>query len=314
MREYYIFMKISLKFLISSLFVLYSVSKLLAALSQLPGGTPAAGAPLLSADRQSNNGILLWEKLNIHPTHGLKSFLSGSMSSGENWPVLFKRVCRHICKTVPLRPASSLSFSSWHGSICNVCKNNSNLNWLSPLNLANDTWHCRKQVKAAGSAPHTCYTPLQTATSLPPPVMWSPTEGWNWMASLFLFLTSWCRTSVRAVPGTPLLYLHGNSPTLEKPSELTKDKVEEEGDTRGLTPQQAKSIKAMKKQVFGEPEPVKPKKKRKGPKGPNPLSCKKKKKKSNDPLRGVKDKIVKSNTESWHCWAISSISRFIQIF
>ena len=104
---------------------------------------------------------------------------------------------------------------------------------------------------------------------------------------------------MRALPGTPLLYLHGNSPTLEKPSELTKDKVEEEGDTRGLTPQQAKSIKAMKKQVFGEPEPVKPKKKRKGPKGPNPLSCKKKKKKkSNDPLRGVKDKIVKSNTES----------------
>ena len=104
---------------------------------------------------------------------------------------------------------------------------------------------------------------------------------------------------MRAVPGTPLLYLHGNSPTLEKPSELTKDKVEEEGDTRGLTPQQAKSIKAMKKQVFGEPESVKPKKKRKGPKGPNPLSCKKKKKKkSNDPLRGVKDKIVKSNTDS----------------
>ena len=109
-----------------------------------------------------------------------------------------------------------------------------------------------------------------------------------------------CRTAVRAVPGTPVLYLHGNSPTLEKPSELTKGKVEEEGDTRTLTPHQAKAIKVMKKQVFGEPEPIKlKKKKRKGPKGPNPLSCKKKKKKkSGDPLRGVKDKIVKANSDS----------------
>jgi len=108
------------------------------------------------------------------------------------------------------------------------------------------------------------------------------------------------RTAVRAVPGTPVLYLHGNSPTLEKPSELTKGKVEEEGDNRGLTPHQAKAINVMKKQVFGEPEPVKlKKKKRKGPKGPNPLSCKKKKKKkSGDPLHGVKDKLVKTNTGS----------------
>ena len=59
MREYYIIMNISLIFFISYLFVVHSVSKLLAALSQLPGGTPAAGAPLLSADRQSNKGILL---------------------------------------------------------------------------------------------------------------------------------------------------------------------------------------------------------------------------------------------------------------
>merc|ERR1719158_1342803 len=107
------------------------------------------------------------------------------------------------------------------------------------------------------------------------------------------------RTAVRAVPGTPVLYLHGNSPTLEKPSELTKGKVEEE-DNKGLTPQQAKAISVMKKQVFGEPEPVKSKKKkRKGPKGPNPLSCKKKKKKkSGDSLRGVKDKLVKANADS----------------
>ena len=51
--------KISLKFLISYLFVVHSVSKLLAALSQLPGGTPAAGAPLLSAEtiKQRNSVV-----------------------------------------------------------------------------------------------------------------------------------------------------------------------------------------------------------------------------------------------------------------
>ena len=54
----------------------------------------------------------------------------------------------------------------------------------------------------------------------------------------------------------------------------------------------------MKKKVFGEEPPIPKKKKRKGPKGPNPLSCKKKKgdstkKKKKDPLRGVGDKIEK---------------------
>merc|ERR1712226_290030 len=84
------------------------------------------------------------------------------------------------------------------------------------------------------------------------------------------------RTELRDIPGTPLLYLHGNSPTLEKPSEMTKEQIEKESEQKTqLTEHQAKTIKVLKKQVFGE-EPVKPKKKKRGPKGPNPLSCKKK--------------------------------------
>merc|ERR1712110_632709 len=101
------------------------------------------------------------------------------------------------------------------------------------------------------------------------------------------------RSKIRAIPGVPLLYLHGNCPTLEKPSGLTTKSVEKSSEERLLTSHQEKTIKRLKKEVFGEPEPTEPKskKKRKGPKGPNPLSCKKKQKKPSDNLRGVKDKL-----------------------
>ena len=95
------------------------------------------------------------------------------------------------------------------------------------------------------------------------------------------------------MPGVPILYLHGNCPTLEKPSDQTNNLVQTTSEGRLLTSHQANTIKVLKKQVFGEPEVTQPKKKkkRKGPKGPNPLSCKKKKQaKSGDNLRGVKDK------------------------
>merc|ERR1712227_1097910 len=60
-----------------------------------------------------------------------------------------------------------------------------------------------------------------------------------------------------------------------------------------LTSHQENTIKVLKKQAFGEPDPVEPKKKkkRKGPKGPNPLSCKKKQKKGGDSLHGVKNRL-----------------------
>ena len=96
------------------------------------------------------------------------------------------------------------------------------------------------------------------------------------------------------MPGVPILYLHGNCPTLEKPSGQTSNLVQTTSEGRLLTSHQANTIKVLKKQVFGEPEVKEPKKKkkRKGPKGPNPLSCKKKQKKPGDNLRGVKDKLV----------------------
>ena len=101
------------------------------------------------------------------------------------------------------------------------------------------------------------------------------------------------RCQVRRVPGVPLIYLHGNCPTLEKPSDQTSNLVQTTSEGRLLTSHQANTIKVLKKQVFGEPEVTEPKKrkKKKGPKGPNPLSCKKKQKKSGDNLRGVKDKL-----------------------
>ena len=102
------------------------------------------------------------------------------------------------------------------------------------------------------------------------------------------------RCQARRVPGVPVLYLHGNCPTLEKPSDQTSSLVKKTSEGRLLTPHQANTIKVLKKEVFGEPEVKEPKKKkkRKGPKGPNPLSCKKKQKKSGDNLRGVQDKPI----------------------
>lgn len=99
------------------------------------------------------------------------------------------------------------------------------------------------------------------------------------------------RTRIRKLPGVPILYLHGNTPVLEKPSDLTVDTMEKVSDMKtNLSEHEAATIKQMKIQVFGEPE-VKKKRKRKGPKGPNPLSCKKKKKKVNTSLHGVKNKL-----------------------
>ena len=94
--------------------------------------------------------------------------------------------------------------------------------------------------------------------------------------------------------GVPIIYLHGNCPTLEKPSDRTTSTVDSLAQGRLLTSHQRNTIKQLKKEVFGEPEVTEPrkKKKRKGPKGPNPLSCKKKQKKPEDKLRGVKGKLL----------------------
>ena len=69
-----------------------------------------------------------------------------------------------------------------------------------------------------------------------------------------------CRSKIRSITGVPLLYLHGNCPTLEKPSGLTTKFVEKNSEEKLLTSHQENTIKVLKKQAFGEPDPVEPKK------------------------------------------------------
>ena len=70
---------------------------------------------------------------------------------------------------------------------------------------------------------------------------------------------------------------------LEAPSEKSKQRAAR--DISEKIDQDHKSLTALKRHVFGEEETVK-KGKRKGPKGPNPLSCKKRKAKVSDVTGG----------------------------
>lgn len=87
---------------------------------------------------------------------------------------------------------------------------------------------------------------------------------------------------LRAKAGVPLLYLHNKSPTLEKPSKASYDKagVSLESTNVFISETQNETLKNMKK-ALGVEEEVKvvPLIKKKKPHNPNPLSCKKKKKK-----------------------------------
>lgn len=97
------------------------------------------------------------------------------------------------------------------------------------------------------------------------------------------------RVKARRIAGTPILYLHGMTPTLEKPSGFSEKSAEKAEDSRlNVSQYHGQVLKELKKQVFGEKE-VGKKRKKKGPKGANPLSCKKKKNKSDVNLHGVKD-------------------------
>ncbi|XP_001600591.1 rRNA-processing protein UTP23 homolog [Nasonia vitripennis] len=84
---------------------------------------------------------------------------------------------------------------------------------------------------------------------------------------------------LRKVPGAPIIYLHGKAPTLEPPSQISREFAEQIRNNTIMTDVQEETIKTMMKQSGLETEnSFKPKKKRsKG--GPNPLSCKKRKKK-----------------------------------
>jgi U3 small nucleolar RNA-associated protein 23 len=85
---------------------------------------------------------------------------------------------------------------------------------------------------------------------------------------------------LRMIAGCPILFIKFNSILIDKPSEVS---VEEAERPKG----ELQKVKEMKKELLGLEEPIK-QKKRKGPKGPNPLSCKKKKSKNMARLSMVK--------------------------
>lgn len=90
---------------------------------------------------------------------------------------------------------------------------------------------------------------------------------------------------LRKKAGTPLLYLHNKSPTLEKPSKASYDKAGRilEADSHiFVTETQNVALQQMKKSLGIEMTVEEPKLpvKRKKTHNPNPLSCKKKRKKT----------------------------------
>ncbi|KAL6442337.1 hypothetical protein ACFW04_002531 [Cataglyphis niger] len=85
---------------------------------------------------------------------------------------------------------------------------------------------------------------------------------------------------LRLIPGVPLIYLHGRTPTLESPSEASRKGAEVMQKDLGMTMWQKENIKILQEQagIVQEKDGKLKKRKKKG--GPNPLSCLKKKKKS----------------------------------
>lgn len=85
--------------------------------------------------------------------------------------------------------------------------------------------------------------------------------------------------SLHADP-VPVLYLHGTAPTLQRPSQLESDVASHSLQARtGIDSFQHRAIGELKKQLLGKKDESKPRRKVKRVKGPNPLSCKKSKRK-----------------------------------
>ena len=82
------------------------------------------------------------------------------------------------------------------------------------------------------------------------------------------------RDKLRKIPGVPLLHVNHNVIVLEKPSAASVSASECEESKRLISKHEQEVLKQLKKTE----EPVRVKRKRKGPKEPNPLSVKKKKK------------------------------------
>lgn len=98
---------------------------------------------------------------------------------------------------------------------------------------------------------------------------------------------------LRARAGIPLLYFHNKSPTLDKPSRSSYERAGQSLETGNIfiSETQNEALKSMKQALGVEekvPEEVKVPMKKKKPRNPNPLSCKKKKKP--DIAQGNKEK------------------------
>lgn len=84
---------------------------------------------------------------------------------------------------------------------------------------------------------------------------------------------------LREIPGVPLIYLHKKTPTLEQPSAKSQSKAKSK-EVCTVTEVQNATLELLKEKS-GISSPVKEIRKRKKKKGgPNPLSCLKSKKKS----------------------------------
>jgi len=87
------------------------------------------------------------------------------------------------------------------------------------------------------------------------------------------------RNKIRRVPAAPIVFIRECVPIFEPPSKATKTTLKNKLSSIGsLSLAEEKRIKAVvDEETVKTPEPFK-RKKRKGPREPNPLSCKKKKK------------------------------------
>eukprot|EP00794_Sanderia_malayensis_P005323 gene5323-5992_t len=87
------------------------------------------------------------------------------------------------------------------------------------------------------------------------------------------------RSDLRKLSGIPILHVNHNVIVLEKPSSKSVEASEKQDESKLLTEYQKELLKKLKKDE--EPK-QRLKRKRKGPKQPNPLSVKKKKKTDNE--------------------------------
>ena len=84
------------------------------------------------------------------------------------------------------------------------------------------------------------------------------------------------RNALRKIPGVPLLYINYNCIVMEKPSFVCVRKAKEVQTARTEpTDHEREKLERLKASELEKPEIIR--RKRKRPKGPNPLSCKKKK-------------------------------------